>query len=137
MNDESPFLKPSLSKPVFPKWLLLGLILGAIAVVMGGALFYRIQEQHLRKEVEQNLAAIVKLKVEAINDWREDLLQNASLLAENNILKAGIHAGTVDSGQVVQALNVCRIHGGFEEVLLVGNTGCVQVSASGKIRYGV
>ncbi len=68
---------------MIPRWWLLALIGSLLFLIIGSLLFYRAQEQHLQQDVEENLTAIARLKVDQIVAWREDQLDDAMTLANS------------------------------------------------------
>jgi hypothetical protein len=66
------------------RWLLTVLALATLALLGGGAWFYRAQEQHLRQSVEQGLQAAANLMVRQIAEWRADQLAEGNEVTTRN-----------------------------------------------------
>lgn len=83
MNNVSPRLKI-----VFV--LITALMLG------GGGWYYHSQGRLIKHEVENNLEAIAKLKVNQIVEWRAERLADAAVLSESPILTEAISQWMID-----------------------------------------
>ncbi len=51
-----------------PRWLTMAFVLTMLLFFTGGALFFRSQEQRLRREAEGNLTSIVQLKAKQVGE---------------------------------------------------------------------
>ncbi len=86
-------------KNLFPRVLKALLVLALIALLSGGAWFYRLQEQTMLRKVEEDLSAIAQLKVAQITAWREDQLEDAATMQEHPFLRRSIERFLADPGQ--------------------------------------
>jgi len=66
-----------------PVWQIAAVALLAATIVIGGAWFYRAQENHMCRAVENDLLSIAKLKVTQIVRWKTERLADAATLSEN------------------------------------------------------
>lgn len=58
-------------------------VVGLVILLTGGVWFYRSQERHLRAGAEEDLAAVARLKVEQIAQWRTERLGDAAVVSES------------------------------------------------------
>ena len=70
-----------------PLWQV-GLVFVVLAAGVGGAgrLYYLRQEEHLQREVEQNLEAVADLKRDQIVRWRKERLGDALFISGNQFV---------------------------------------------------
>jgi len=78
--------KPQMTTP----WIKVFLVCAVVALLAGGAWFYREQEKSIRDKVENDLGAIARLKAEHITAWRKDQLEDAGFLRIHPFLSASI-----------------------------------------------
>ena len=122
-------------KNLFPGWMKAALALTFLALVAGGAWFYKAQEQEQRRQVESQLQAIARLKADQIADWRKERLDEGADLTERPFLSARLarwlanpQAGDTD---ILAEFRVLQRHGDYSDVLLVDPEGRVRLSLSG------
>ena len=111
-------------------------ILVLLALSVGGAWFYRTEEQHLRHAAELELEAIARLKASQIAAWREARLDDAAILMERVAFisdaeqwLAAPSAKTAE--QILQRFRSMQKHYRYHDVLLVDPDGEVRLSLSG------
>ena len=75
---------------IFSKWIKVFLVLSIIAVLSGGAWFYRDQEQSIRKRIEEDLSAVARLKTDQIAAWRKDQLEDAAAMQMHPFLSKNV-----------------------------------------------
>jgi PAS domain S-box-containing protein len=56
----------------------------ALALVLGGRLFYQSQERYQRNDAQEALQAVSRLKVNQISGWREDRLSDGAVLSADS-----------------------------------------------------
>jgi PAS domain S-box-containing protein len=71
-----------------PYILILILIILAAGIVTAGYLYYHHYKKHYRVEVERQLSAIAKLKVDELVDWRNERLGDAGIFYKNAVFSA-------------------------------------------------
>ena len=75
---------------LFSSWLIVSMTGVVIALVLGGAWFYRFQERNFRRRTEEGLQAIARLKADQIAAWRKDQLADAVSLQLHPFLATSI-----------------------------------------------
>ncbi|MFH1690935.1 MAG: PAS domain S-box protein [Candidatus Eisenbacteria bacterium] len=110
----------------------------AVGFVVSGAWFYRAQEQRQRDAVESELTAVGTLKAANVAAWRDERLNDAGLLMENPFLRDGISRWLEAPGEsaaeadLLGCFESLRVHGDYENVLLVSPDGEVLLSLEHK-----
>ncbi|MFZ5772601.1 MAG: GAF domain-containing protein [Thermodesulfobacteriota bacterium] len=69
----------------FPRLLLAMLAAGLLILLSGGIIYHRSQEQQLRAKAEEDLAAVARLKVEQIMQWRAERLADAAVVTASPV----------------------------------------------------
>ena len=120
----------------FPRWAYAALALLALALLSGGAWFYRGQERELREQVENDLAAIARLKVKQIVDWRTERLGDAGVLMEGPFFIEGVGRWLADprpdaAEKILASFHLLQVNYRYADVLLIGLDGRLRLSLSG------
>ncbi len=105
----------------------------SIVILCGGYFFFRYNEHHLRRSREKELNAIVCLKSERLQEWRQELLANGRMVVDSPSLQDNLSQWmhTQDSGIAGRALSRLRSfqrNCGFQDVLFVDVDGKVCLS---------
>ena len=79
MSDKNDFSK-------FPVYLILIFIILSIGILTSGYLYYKNQEDYITKEKQQELAAIIALKIDQIISWRQERIDFASTIMDDHFL---------------------------------------------------
>src|SRR4030042_2287855 len=79
MTDKSDFGK-------FPLYLVFIFIILFIGILTSGYLYYKNQEDYITKEKQQELAAIIALKIDQIISWRQERIDFASTIMDDHFL---------------------------------------------------
>jgi len=122
--------------PQLPRSLLGSCGLALAAMLVGGLWFYHAEESRLREAAEGQLAAIVKLKAQALAEWRHTTLDAVAEVAEQPALMAALMRGLAQLPDAERAplraalASFCR-HGHFEALLLTDEDGQLQFSLVG------
>ena len=117
------------SNRAFPRRMAIALTAVFLAILAGGAAFYKFQEQRQLRQVEANLTAIARLKADQIAAWLDERLNDGADLMDRSFLieriarwmagskcsarmrsKAGSESGA--SPSISRALVVASIVGG-------------------------
>lgn len=64
----------------FPWYLIVIFLILSIGISITGYLYYKNQEAYIKKEKQQELSAIIALKIEQIISWRQERIDFASAL---------------------------------------------------------
>ncbi|MEW6288935.1 MAG: GAF domain-containing protein [Thermodesulfobacteriota bacterium] len=120
----------------FPWWLVMMFVAGLLILLTAGVWFYRSQERHLRAGAEEDLAAIARLKVAQIAQWRAERLGDAAVVAESPFVAGALRQWLSDpqpdlSGNIQVHFRSLQKHYQYRDVLLVGADGRVQLSLTG------
>ena len=70
----------------FPWYLVVIFLALAVGISASGYLYYKNQEGYLKKEKQQELAAIIALKIDQIISWRQGYLDYASTIMDDPFL---------------------------------------------------
>ena len=121
----------------FPRALTAAVVVVMLAQVSGGVWFYRDQERQLRHQVEGELAAIARLKVDQIAAWRAQRLDEGAELVERFLLgrRIAVWLANPRDGEPEALLSEFRVlqqHEHYSDVLLVDKYGRVRLSLSGR-----
>jgi PAS domain S-box-containing protein len=79
MSDEN-----NLSK--IPLFFFIIFIILSIGILISGYLYYKNQEDYIKREKQQELAAIIALKIDQIISWRQERIDFASTIMDDNFL---------------------------------------------------
>lgn len=120
----------------FPRWMKVALALAVLATVAGGAWFYRSQEHQLRRQVEDQLAAIARLKVKQITDWRANQLAEGREVMESQVFTESLARYLANpQGEATEPILIhfrgLQHHYDYRDVLLLSPDGRVRLSLSG------
>lgn len=126
-------------KPGFPRGLVVAVALVAVGILVGGRWFYQDQKNHARQEVQDDLETIVKLKAEAIVNWRAEEFDFVASAAKSPFLAAALATGFANQAPEQRAAFIARLNdfkrnGHYEDVLLVDAAGQVQFRLMGQPR---
>ena len=78
--------------------IILVFVLLASGILGGGLLFNRAQEQQLKQISENELAAIARLKMSQIVQWRKERLGNAGYIMESRFASKWLEENTISRG---------------------------------------
>ena len=79
MSDRHESLK-------FPLYLILIFVILSIGILTIGYLYYKNQEDYITKEKQQELAAIISLKIDQIISWRQERIDYANTIMDDPFL---------------------------------------------------
>ncbi|MDD5250964.1 MAG: response regulator [Rhodocyclaceae bacterium] len=108
-----------------------------VALLGGGALFYRSQQKLIANEIEANLLAIAELKVAQIVRWRSERLDGAEAFSDSTFLTAGIARWFARPTPALTAQLQARLHAmqrgqHFQDAILVDAQGNVRLHADNR-----
>jgi two-component system cell cycle sensor histidine kinase/response regulator CckA len=115
------------------KTLLLVMI---AAVIACGAWLYRVQDRSMRKDVEEQLLSIARLKVDQILAWRTERLEDGAKITQRPLLAQRMaqlltHPLTQDPDLLAE-LRIIQHEGEYTNILLVDREGRVRLSTNGE-----
>ncbi len=107
-----------------------------LAVLVGGAVFYRAQEERMRQEVEAQLKVIAHLKVEQINQWRTERFGDATVLAASSIFADAVRRWMADpqaerTAGILSRFRAMQRYNQYSDIWLVDDRTHVRLSLSG------
>lgn len=70
----------------FPLYLIIIFVTLSIGILTTGYLYYKNQEDYITKEKQQELAAIIALKIDQIISWRQERIDYASTIMDDSFL---------------------------------------------------
>jgi PAS domain S-box-containing protein len=122
----------------FPSWLKTVLALAVLALLAGGLLFYHVQEQRVRQDVESNLKVITEFKVNEIVAWRADQLAEGSELMASLFFVEGTAQWLADpqsnaATEILSRFRSLQKHYLYRDVFLVDAGARVRLSLSGRL----
>ncbi len=120
-----------------PRWMMIVFIAALLGLCMGGAWFFHFQEQQERAQVEAELCAIARLKVDQIVQWRAERLSDAAILQESPFTGQAIREFLVTPrAETMESLLIrfrsLQKHHHYRDVILVDDRGEVRLSTSGR-----
>jgi two-component system cell cycle sensor histidine kinase/response regulator CckA len=119
-------------------WVKVTLAGTLLAMLIGGAWFYRSQESAMQAKVQGDLLAIARLKVNQISAWRKDQLDDAAAIQDQTFLIQSVTRYFADSNPdneqdlCARLRNLARQHN-LTDILLVDPTGNDHLSLSGPL----
>ncbi|MBU4316652.1 MAG: PAS domain S-box protein [Proteobacteria bacterium] len=122
----------------FPRWMTMVLGAALLALLAGGAVFYRSQERVLQHAAEDRLVSMGRLKVDQIDAWRKERLGDGALVAGNPFLTDGITRFMADPSQEnakdIQAFfRTLMINQHYTDILLTSPEGRILMSMTGNM----
>jgi len=122
-----------MSAPRTPRSLVAVLALSVLVLLAGGGWFYRTQERQFRVDTEEDLQAIVQLKVDQITEWRAERLADAAVLIENPLFGDTVTGWMADpqppqSEVLLSWLRSLQRRNGYQDILLVDTAGQIRLS---------
>src|SRR5665647_1563003 len=84
MSDKINILK-------IPLYLILIFIILSIGILTSGYLYYKNQEDYITKAKQQELAAIIALKIDQIISWRQERVDFASTIMDDHFLSIRVN----------------------------------------------
>ena len=123
----------------FPYMLTAALVAVILALLTGGVMFYRAQEQQVRQQVEERLTAISRLKVDQIAAWRAERLDEGAKLIDRPLLVRQMARWLTnpridDQEALLAEFRVLQRHDGYFDILVLDQNGRVRLSLSGRFR---
>ena len=111
-------------------WMIIFVFLGlSLIIVLAGALFYRSGKAEIKKNIENDLAAIADLKVNLIETWRQERLANARVIRDNQLVAGRIAqwlkkpADPAFTGSLLIWMAALQRENGYQSVLLLDPSG--------------
>ncbi|MBF0531280.1 MAG: PAS domain S-box protein, partial [Deltaproteobacteria bacterium] len=122
----------------FPHWLMMVLTLTILVLFTIGAWFYRVQNQNFQKKVEAELLAIAQLKVDQIDNWRNERLNDGAILIGSSSFSKTvwrfIKDPQTDNTEKLRAeLEPLLKYNYYADIQLVDTNGRKLLSLSGRI----
>ena len=117
-----------------PWYLVLVFIFLAIGIGVSGYLYYGKQKEHLKAEEQEELLAVANLKAEEIERWRQERLNDASIIFNGSFIASHIKEflksqkapSTVEG--IVNWLASLQVIGPYDSILLLDTTGVARLS---------
>ena len=69
-----------------PLYVIIIFLFLSIGILISGYLYYKNQENYIKKEKQQELSAIIALKIDQIISWRQERVDFASTIMDDNFL---------------------------------------------------
>ena len=125
---------PSPSKEKIPWPFIVILVLVSIFGISGGILFFKSQKEKISYEKENELAAIISLKVADIERWRMEHLRDGDVLSNDPILKKQISDFLTRTERALIRQHLLRWmqtftrYYDYHSVILLDDSGIVRLS---------
>jgi PAS domain S-box-containing protein len=84
MSDKKYFLK-------FPLYFIFIFIIFSCGIIISGYIYYKHQEDYIIKEKQQELSAIIALKIDQIISWRQERIEFASTIMDDHFLSIRVN----------------------------------------------
>jgi signal transduction histidine kinase len=111
-------------------WMIILVFLGLSLIIgLAGLLFYRSGKAEIKKNIENDLAAIADLKVSLIETWRQERLANARVIRDNQLVAGRIAqwlkrpADPAFTGSLLIWMAALQRENGYQSVLLLDPSG--------------
>jgi signal transduction histidine kinase len=111
-------------------WMIILVFLGLSLIIgLAGALFYRSGKAEIKRNIENDLAAIADLKVSLIETWRQERLANARVIRDNQLVTGRIAqwlkrpADPAFTGSLLIWMAALQRENGYQSVLLLDPSG--------------
>jgi PAS domain S-box-containing protein len=111
-------------------WMIILVFLGLSLIIgLAGSLFYRSGKAEIKKNIENDLAAIADLKVSLIETWRQERLANARVIRDNQLVAGRIAqwlkrpADPDFTGSLLIWMAALQRENGYQSVLLLDPSG--------------
>ncbi|MBI4917022.1 MAG: GAF domain-containing protein [Acidobacteria bacterium] len=118
-----------------PAWALVALlVLLSLVAMVSGYSYYRSYETHYREQVEKQLSAIAKLKVDELVQWRKERLGDAEVFFRNSNFSALVRrlledrAGIEARRELEAWLKPVRDAYGYDRVFLLAADGVERLA---------
>lgn len=117
-----------------PRWLLPAMLFALLCIAAAGYLYYSQQEESITQVQYDKLAAVARLKVEAIQEWRRNALEDGPELASNPLVSAA--TGEIRSGRLTEAtrsrlldaLLIAQSYGDYTDATLADLDGRILIT---------
>ena len=125
-------------KPLSFYWVKVILVVTLLAMLVGGAWFYRSQERAMQAKIEADLLAVARLKVSQISAWRKDQLDDGVAAQDQTFLVQSVTRYLADSSRenekdLRERLRVLAQQHDLADILLVDPDGNQHVSLTGPL----
>jgi PAS domain S-box-containing protein len=130
---------PKITRPPSSRVLYLVMALVAVAILVGGYLFYRDQEQQMRQRIEGGLSIMAQLKADQITEWRAERLMDANMLAGSPFFAEGVAkylaspTDTEAKDKVLARLAIIAKSYPYQDILLTDVNGSVLLSLNDSV----
>ncbi len=118
---------------------LIILVAFSLFVSMGGLLFFMMQKKKVLVEKQQDLNAIINLKVEDIADWRKEHIRDARILGENpglvNLINDFLNGREEETTLRNIFLPMIKDYD-YQSILIADTNNSIRFSSSGKVPEG-
>ncbi len=111
-------------------WMVVLVFLGlSLIISVAGFLFYQSGKAEIKKNIENDLAAIADLKVHLIETWRQERLANAGVIRDNQLIAGRIAqwlkkpADPAFTGSLLIWMVALQRENGYQSVLLLDPSG--------------
>ena len=111
-------------------WVVILVFLGLSLVIgVAGFRFYRTGKAEIKKNIENDLAAIADLKVNLIETWRQERLANATVIRDNQLVAGRIAqwlknpSDPAFTGSLLIWMAALQRENGYQSVLLLDHSG--------------
>jgi PAS domain S-box-containing protein len=111
-------------------WVVILVFLGlSLVIAVAGFLFYRSHRAEIKKNIENDLAAVADLKVHLIESWRQERIANAGVIRDNQIIASRVAQWLKKSpdpaltGSLLIWMAALQRENGYQSVLLLDPSG--------------
>lgn len=120
-----------------PRWLLIVLLAATVMLLGGGVLLYRNQQEQARQHVEQHLSSISASKVGQISAWREERIEEATVLMGrasfvHDLAKWLEDPANPDAPRALSLFHDLRYYS-YDDIVLLDGRGTPRLSLSGQL----
>ena len=122
---------------IFPRWLIIALVLAFVLLLAGSTRFYYVQMRSLRQGAENDLQTIAQAKVDQIVTWRTERLADASVLMDSPFFVEAVARWMADprpevAEEIIALFRSQQVYYHYSDILLVDSGSQVRLILSGR-----
>jgi PAS domain S-box-containing protein len=118
----------------YPWYLIFIFFFLSLGILLTGYLYFKNQEYYLKKEKQQELAAIISLKIDQIISWRQERLDFASTIMDDPFI--ALRVRDFLNGRASRALKA-QIHERLTGLVSYQYQSLALIDPQGKVRLGI
>ena len=119
------------------RWIKIAALTAGLVLIALGMSLFRLHQRNLRRKIDDELAAVTKLKVDQIAAWRQERLADAAIITESPFFREGMQSwlgrsDPVTTGKLRTRLLSFQTYNHYVDVFVVDIRGNILYSLSGR-----